>query len=191
MCASKAGSADPPRAGRRSTASSRVPSSRRTRMTSGSPVCAGEAGATGGAEVRNGCPPSGTSKGRTAMGRRRAYSKRMAGALELTPLASAAIASGAEARGDAALDDGVARELGVGLRPVARVVQAAALVTRHRALDDELRHGRDVAELEEIARDEILPVVLGDLFLQERDAPLGPAQAFVGPDDADVVPHEA
>ena len=47
------------------------------------------------------------------------------------------------------------------------------------ALDDELRDGGDVPELEQVARHEVLPVVLGDLLLQERDAAGGAAQARV------------
>jgi chromosome segregation protein len=74
---------------------------------------------------------------------------------------------------------------------VDRVVQPAALLPRERALDDELRDARDVAELEEVPRDEVLPVVLDDLLLQERDAARRARQALGRADDADVVPHEA
>src|SRR5262245_2070162 len=92
---------------------------------------------------------------------------------------------------DSPLDDHVARHLGIVLRVIDREVQAAALAPRRCALDDELRDGGDVAKLEEVARDEVLPVVLGDLFLEERDAAAGSAKTLVGPDDANVVPHEA
>ncbi len=70
-------------------------------------------------------------------------------------------------------------------------VQPAALVPGGGAAHDELGDGGDVAQLEQVAGDEVLPVVLADLFLEEGDAAGGAAQAGVGADDADVVPHGA
>src|SRR5690242_2816658 len=77
----------------------------------------------------------------------------------------------AEMGGDAALDHRVVGEPRVHGRVVAREVQAPALMAAGRALDDELGHRGDVPELEEVAGHEVLPVVLGDLLLEEGDAP--------------------
>src|SRR5579859_1788272 len=93
--------------------------------------------------------------------------------------------------GDAALGYGVARQLRVGVRVVDGEVKAAALLARRRALDDELRDAGDVAQLEQVARDEVLPVVLRDLLLEQRDAARRAREARVRAHDADVVPHQA
>ena len=49
-------------------------------------------------------------------------------------------------------------------------MQAAALLARESALDDEISNGRNVSKLEEIARHEVLPVVFLDFFLKHADA---------------------
>src|SRR5690606_36033804 len=67
----------------------------------------------------------------------------------------------------------------------------SALLARSRAADHELGDGLNVPQLEQIASDEILPVVFSDLVLEQGDASSGPLQAVVAADDADVVPHEA
>src|ERR1700727_1636357 len=73
-------------------------------------------------------------------------------------------------RRHAALDDGVPRQLRVDVGIVDGEVEASALASVRGALDDELGDAGDVAELEEIARHDVLPVGLGDLLLQEGDA---------------------
>ena len=55
---------------------------------------------------------------------------------------------------------------GSSVRVVDGVVQAAALAAEAAHDDDELGDGRDVAQLEQVARDEVLPVVLADLLLR-------------------------
>jgi hypothetical protein len=59
----------------------------------------------------------------------------------------------------------------------ARVVQPAALFAGEGAADDELGHRGDVAQLEQVAVHEVVPVVLADLFLEHRDAPRGALEA--------------
>jgi hypothetical protein len=64
-------------------------------------------------------------------------------------------------------------------------------VARRSALHDQLRHVCDVPQFEQVAGDEVLPVVLGDLLLEERNAAGGAAKALARSHDADVVPHQA
>src|SRR4051812_35397353 len=99
--------------------------------------------------------------------------------------------SATKVRRYAALQHHVALLLGIDLGIIDREVEAAALAPGRRALDDELSDGGDVPKLEEVAGDEVLPVIFGDFFLQKRDTACRPAQAFVAANDADVVPHEA
>src|SRR5438105_2242119 len=66
----------------------------------------------------------------------------------------------------AAHDRVAAKTLVIDVGEVERVVQAAALAAEARALDDQLREIRDVAQLEQVERDEVAPVVLADLFLE-------------------------
>jgi hypothetical protein len=70
-------------------------------------------------------------------------------------------------------------------------VQAAALVPGRRAGHDELGDGGDIAQLEQIAGDQVFPVILADLLLEQGDPPPCAAQPGVGSHDADVVPHGA
>src|SRR5262249_17850513 len=79
----------------------------------------------------------------------------------------------------------------VAVRVVDVVVQAAALPALLGALDHELRHRRQVAQLDEVGRQPEVPVVLGDLLLQELDPPARPRETAVAAHDPDVVPHEA
>jgi hypothetical protein len=79
----------------------------------------------------------------------------------------------------------------VGVGVIGVVVEAAALFPDRGAADDHLRHVGDVAQLEQVARDVVLPVVLADLVLEQRHAARRATQALVGAHDADVVPHEA
>src|SRR5438094_368666 len=85
----------------------------------------------------------------------------------------------------------VVRRGRVGVRVVDRVVQPAALAAAAGRGDDQLRHGRDVAQLDQVAGQEDVAIVLADLLLQERDARAGAGEAPVAAHDADVVPHEA
>src|SRR5581483_942328 len=90
--------------------------------------------------------------------------------------------------GLAADQDGVARsDL---RRPGERVMQAAALLALLRAGDDQPRHLGEVAQLEQVAIDEIAPVVLLDLAHQIVEAPLRAREPLVRAHDADVVPHQ-
>src|SRR5258708_25932446 len=126
-------------------------------------------------------PPAGSSDvtaGRWSAGRARDHST--------TRRTSAT----AKVRRNAALDDRIAGELRVDVGVIHREMQPATLAPARGALDDELGDGRDVAELEQVPGDEVPPVVLGDLFLKERDTPRGAPEARVGADDADVVPHQ-
>src|SRR5439155_13825246 len=76
-------------------------------------------------------------------------------------------------------------------RVIDRVVESAALAAAAGRDDDQLRHGRDVAQLDQVAGHDDVAVVLADLLLQERDARAGAGEAPVAAHDADVVPHEA
>ncbi len=63
---------------------------------------------------------------------------------------------------------GVPQPAVVGLREVEQVVEPARLLPLARTLHDQHRDVRDVAQLEEIARDQVLPVVLADLPAEQR-----------------------
>ena len=69
-------------------------------------------------------------------------------------------------------------------------MQPAALLALLRAGDDEPRHVGQIAQLEEVARHQVAPVVLLDLADEVVEPVLRPRQPLVGADDADVVPHE-
>lgn len=71
------------------------------------------------------------------------------------------------------------------------VVQAAALRTLEGTGDDDLGHGGDVAEFEQVGGDPEVPVVLPDFVLEIAESLLGAAEALVGANDPDVVPHGA
>src|SRR5215467_10822063 len=73
---------------------------------------------------------------------------------------------------------------------VDRVVQAAALLPAAGAGDDELGNGRDVAQLDQVAGEEEVPVVLADLVLEESDPLPRPGEPPLAAHDPDVVPHE-
>src|SRR5687767_7531856 len=96
-----------------------------------------------------------------------------------------------QVRQNTALGDGVPQELALRFGVVDGVVQAAALAAAGGRRDDEPGHGRDVTELEQVAVDQVLPVVLADLFLEQRDAPRRAPQALIAAHDTDVVPHRA
>src|SRR5690606_10474755 len=70
------------------------------------------------------------------------------------------------------------------------VVQAAALLALLGGADDQLGHQGEVAQLDQVAADLVVAVVLVDLPHQHLDAVLRPLQALAGPHDAHVVPHE-
>ena len=69
-------------------------------------------------------------------------------------------------------------------------MQAAAFLAHQRALDDQSRHGGDVAQLQQIRGDEEIPVVPLNLALQILNPRLRPFEPFAGADDPHVVPHE-
>ena len=80
----------------------------------------------------------------------------------------------------------------VALGVVDRVVQAAALLAADRRQDDQLGDHRDVAQLDQVAGDEEVPVVAASISsCSSLDALQRAGQAAVRADDADVVPHEA
>ena len=91
----------------------------------------------------------------------------------------------------AADHDGVAGQARVVLGVIEVVVQAAALRSAARAFDDQVRDQRDVAQLDQVAVDGDVPVVIADLVANQLDAPGGPLQASIAAHDADVVPHQA
>ena len=76
-------------------------------------------------------------------------------------------------------------------RVVERVVQAARLLAVRRALDDQRGDQREVAQLDQVRRDLVVPVVLVDLALEVLDPGRRALQPLVAADDADVVPHQA
>src|SRR5690242_7059081 len=94
-------------------------------------------------------------------------------------------------RRNTALHDHVACHLRIRIRMIDREMKTAALTACGGALDDELRHSCDIAKLEEIASDKVLPVILRDLLLQEGDAPSCTAESFVRAHNPDIVPHQA
>ena len=69
-------------------------------------------------------------------------------------------------------------------------MQSATLRTHQRGGHDELGDGRDVAQFQQITRDDEIPVILPYLFLKVDDAFLRALQTFVGSHDTDVVPHQ-
>ena len=70
-------------------------------------------------------------------------------------------------------------------------MEAAAFGAAQGAGDDEFGDGRNVAQFEEVGGDDEVPIVFLDFFLQVGDALLGALQSFVGPHNADVIPHDA
>ena len=70
-------------------------------------------------------------------------------------------------------------------------MQAAAFFAAEGAVDDEGGDGDEVAQFEEVGGDFEVPVEFLHFFLQVAQAGGGALEAFVGADDADVVPHEA
>src|SRR5438105_12571450 len=78
----------------------------------------------------------------------------------------------------------------IGARPGQRVVQAAALLPLLRAGDDEARDVGQVAQLDDVAGDEVSPVVLLDLADQVVQPALRAGEPLVRAYDADVVPPQ-
>src|SRR6478735_12473521 len=70
-------------------------------------------------------------------------------------------------------------------------VEASTLLPHARGIDHELSHRLDVPKLQQIARHQVLPVVLPDLLLQQAHPTRGALQAIVAAHDTDVVPHQA
>ena len=70
-------------------------------------------------------------------------------------------------------------------------METPAFFAAERTIDDEGGDGDQIAQLEEIGGDFEIPVEFLDLFLQVAQAGGGALEAFVGADNADVVPHQA
>src|SRR5678815_3090020 len=69
---------------------------------------------------------------------------------------------------------------------VERHVEAARFLAASGALDDQVRDQRQVAELDQVARDLEVEVVLADLVAHDLDAAAGALDALVAPNDPDV-----
>ena len=69
-------------------------------------------------------------------------------------------------------------------------MQAAAFRPRQGAVHNQPRHRRDIAQLQQVARHDEVPIILLDLLLQVGDALLRALQPLVGPHDAHVIPHQ-
>src|SRR5690242_6822922 len=78
----------------------------------------------------------------------------------------------------------------VGRRIIGRVMQPAAFLPPARRADDEIGHGRQVAELDEPLGDLRALVKVLDLVADELQPPGRPVEPEVRADDPDVVPHD-
>lgn len=79
----------------------------------------------------------------------------------------------------------------VGFEIIERVMQTATFFAGERGIDDERGDGGEVAEFEKISVDFEIPIEFLDFVLEIAKSRAGALEAFVGADDADVVPHEA
>ena len=70
-------------------------------------------------------------------------------------------------------------------------MQSAALFAAEGAVDDQGGDGDQIAQFEEVGGNFEIPVKFLNLLLQVAQTCGGALQAFVGADNADVVPHEA
>ncbi len=64
------------------------------------------------------------------------------------------------------------------------VMEPAAFGSLHGALDDQLGHGGQVAQFEEVGRDDVVPVIFLNLGLNVPDPASGALEASVGADNA-------
>src|SRR4051812_23863664 len=62
------------------------------------------------------------------------------------------------------------RPIGIGVGIIQIVIQPAAFGPRERAFDNQFRHGRNISQLQQIARDDKIPIIFLDFLLQIRDA---------------------
>src|ERR1700677_4765852 len=82
------------------------------------------------------------------------------------------------------------RNARVRLRIIEREVQPAALVAAQGAIDDQRRDQHEVAQLDQVASDLVIPIILLHFLAQTAQAARGALQAFRGADDANVIPHQ-
>src|SRR5208282_2873591 len=71
------------------------------------------------------------------------------------------------------------------------VMQAARLTPAHRGSHDQLRDLCQVAQLDHVRVEQVVPVVAVDLVLDQLDAAKRALESPVAAHDADVVPHQA
>jgi len=71
------------------------------------------------------------------------------------------------------------------------VMQAARLTPAHRGSHDQFRDLCQVAQLDRVGVEQVVPVVAVDLVLDHLDAPKRALESPVAAHDADVVPHQA
>src|SRR5690606_16120428 len=69
-------------------------------------------------------------------------------------------------------------------------MQSAAFLALDGGADNQVGHQGQVAQLQQVAADLVVAVILPDLLLQHVDPVLGPLQALVGTNNTHVVPHE-
>ena len=80
---------------------------------------------------------------------------------------------------------------GVGVWIIEVVVEAAAFGALQGRCDNQFRDGGDVAQFEQVAGHDEIPVILLDFLLQIGDAGASALQSFVCAHDSNVVPHDA
>src|SRR6266850_7559108 len=71
------------------------------------------------------------------------------------------------------------------------VIKTTAFGTPHGAGDNQLGNGGDIAQLEQIAGHDKIPIILLNFLLQVGDAFLGALETLIGADNADIIPHDA
>ena len=69
------------------------------------------------------------------------------------------------------------------------IVESPALAAGQGAAYNQLCHGSDVAQFQEIGSGIIIPVILKNLLLNQMNPPQGAIKPLVGANNTDVVPH--
>ena len=79
---------------------------------------------------------------------------------------------------------------GIRFRIIQSEVKAATFLAELGGADDELRDNGEITQFEKIVGDAEVTVVVGDFLLEELNTMESSLQSLVGPDDADIIPHE-
>ena len=70
-------------------------------------------------------------------------------------------------------------------------MESATLLTLQRTANHEFCYRDDIAQLDQVARDLCLPVVIDDLVFNQLNAALGTFESRFTSNDSDIVPHQS